>query len=194
MKFLHTLAAVVALALSVSACAFPIANSGDGFIVVVDSTGDIIATYEGNSAGYSNDLYLVSSTSDPITGPAIFNNHASPVGSTANLGSFALGTELLFRLRVNDTSNSFYTGPASRNPDNAIHARVQQAWKPDTTLVSFEDLYGGPFNYNDLSFSFKGTAAQTANSVPEPASLMLLGIGLVGLTSLRRRKDQNRKG
>ena len=41
-----------------SSFAFPIAATGDGLDVVVGSTGDIIATYEGNSAAFSNDLYL----------------------------------------------------------------------------------------------------------------------------------------
>jgi hypothetical protein len=39
---------------------FPIAQpSTEGLEVVVSSTGPVIATYQGNSATYSNDLYLV---------------------------------------------------------------------------------------------------------------------------------------
>jgi hypothetical protein len=30
---------------------------------------------------------------------------------------------------------------------------------PATTLVSFEDLYDGPFHFNDLSFSFTNTGS-----------------------------------
>src|SRR5690349_5595125 len=39
------------------------------------------------------------------------------------------------------------------------HARAQANWKSNETLVSFEDLFNGPFNYNDLSFSFVPTTA-----------------------------------
>ena len=82
----------------------------------------------------------------------------------------------------------FYTGPASRNPDSHTHARVQADWLPGTTLVSFEDLYTGPFNFNDLSFSFTNTTSGPV-SVPEPNPLvlMLAGIGIVGLMARSRR-------
>ena len=91
---------------------------------------------------------------------------------------------------VTNTSNNFYSGQASRNPDGSPHARVQSNWEPNTTLVSFEDLFMGPFNYNDLSFSFTNTSASAGDpTVPEPASLMLLGTGLLGLTTIRRRMN-----
>ena len=136
-----------------TAKAFPIAEPGtEGLKVIVSGTNAVVATYQGNSAGYSNDLYL-----DSPGGPIfVFNNHDSPVGSTFNFGSFAVGTELLFRLHVNDTGDDFFTGPADRNPDSQAHARVQQNWEPNTTLVSFEDAID--FAYNDLSFSFTNTA------------------------------------
>src|SRR4051812_14917759 len=112
--------------------AFPIANTGEGLKVFVTGTNPIVATYEGNSASYSNDLYLMlDGTGQPgddgITSNDlfIFNNHASAVGATKDLGSFALGTELEFRLFVNNTGNTFFTGPGARNPDNHAHARVQ---------------------------------------------------------------------
>lgn len=167
--------------LAMTAHAFPIAAPGtEGLKVIANGTSHVIARYEGNSAAYSDDLLF--------NGTLIFNNHATPVGTTVDLGSFAPGTELVFQLFVNNTGNSFYTGPALRNPDSHTHARVQADWLPDTTLVSFEDLYNGPFNFNDLSFSFTNTTS-SSTSVPEPNPLvlMLAGIGLVGLmTRLRR--------
>lgn len=166
--------------------AFPIAAAGtEGFKVFVANSSDIIATYQGNSAAYSNDLYLV------LPGPDvfIFNNHASAVGSTVNLGSFAIGTELEFRLHVNNTGDDFYSGPASRNPDGHTHARVQDNWASGTTLVSFEDLLNGPFDYNDLSFSFTNT--QGAQNAPDGLStglgLSFVSAVMIGLVRLRRR-------
>ena len=167
--------------------AFPIATPGtEGLSVIVSSTDDIIATYQGNSASFSNDLYL-----DMLGGTTfIFNNHSSPVGSTVNLGSFAIGTELIFRLHVNNTNNDFFTGLASRNPDDHAHARVEENWNINETLVSFEDLFNGPFVYNDLSFSFTNTDTSTSltPSVPEPISLALFGLGLVGFGFSRKKK------
>lgn len=189
---------------SFSAAAFPIAPLGtEGFVVVVSSTSDIIATYEGNSASYSNDLYLAldaggSPGDDGNTANDlfIFNNHTSPVGSTANLGSFTAGTELLFRLHVNDTGYDYFTGPASRNPDNKFHARVQTDFLPSTTLVSFEDLYDTPEfpgGFNDLSFSFVNTVGSptpTGGLVPESSSVLSGAVlaGLLGLGVRRWRK------
>lgn len=181
MKFAPKLIALAALVASLSAHAFPIAIPGTEGLLVIASGGEVTATYEGNSASYSNDLYLEN------TGTFVFNNHANTPGDTVVLGTFAAGTELLFRLHVNNTGDDFFTGPGSRNADGHPHARVQTEWMPDTTLVSFEDLYNGPFDYNDLSFSFNNTVA----GVPEPGTYALMGLGLAALGLVARRRRQS---
>ncbi|HEX8477959.1 MAG TPA: PEP-CTERM sorting domain-containing protein [Telluria sp.] len=188
MKLVQKMVAAAMLAAPLCAFAFPIAAPGtEGLTVLAGTNGDIVATYQGNSASYSNDLYLV--TDDGIAGNDvfIFNNHGSAVGSTFNLGAFAVGTALTFRLHVNDTNTDFFTG-AGANPDGHFHARVQENWESGSTLVSFEDLLNGPFDYNDLSFSFTNTVTSIPGQVPEPASMMLFGLGLAGLLGARRRR------
>ena len=167
------------LGISGNVSAFPIATGGEGLAVVVSGTGDVIATFQGNSGSFSNDLYLVG-----LPG-IIFNNQSSIVGSTVNLGSFTVGTQLLFRLHVNNTGNDFFSGAAGLNPDNHAHANVQANGVPGETLVSFEDLLNGPFDYNDLSFSFTNT---TSTNVPEPGTALLAGLGLIMLGLARRRR------
>lgn len=181
-KYLSFIATGLLMFSASLAHAFPIASTGDGLSVVVSGNGDVIATYEGNSAAYSNDLYLVN------TGAFIFNNHSSAVGSTVNLGSFAIGTELVFKLFVNNTGMSYFTGSGAGNPDGQIHARVQEEWQTDVSLVSFEDLFNGPFDFNDLSFSFTNTNTSTpVVGVPEPTPFGLLLISLLGLAWFRKK-------
>ena len=185
MGLMSKIAAFSAMAvMSVSAFAFPIAAVGTEGNPVIATGGQVIATYLGNSAGYSNDLFL---NGNPLL---IFNNHATPVGTTVNLGTFAAGTELVFRLHVNNTGDDFFTGLASRNVDNLFHARVQADWQPGTTLVSFEDLRGTPEGqngYNDLSFSFSNTSV---TPVPEPETWGLMLAGLAAVAAVARRKKQ----
>lgn len=182
--------------LSVSVHAFPIAKPGTEGQQLFTTSGDsVIATYQGNSASYSNDLYLMldenglpGNDGDTTNDLFIFNNHTSPIGSTVDIGSFAIETELLFRIHVNNTGYDFFTGVATNNADGQFHARVEENWQPNTTLVSFEDLYdlsGNSSNFNDLSFSFSNTSV-----VPEPETyaMFLMGLGLIGAMARCRQR------
>jgi hypothetical protein len=191
------LAGLAASALSTfSASAFPIAIGGEGAAILVVGNDPVIATYQGNSAAFSNDLYLarlsdgtVGIDVDNSNDLFIFNNHTSPVGSTMSLGAFSIGTELIFRLFVNDTEYNYFSGLSSRNPDGRPHARVQGNWMPNETLVSFEDLFGlpeYPAGFNDLSYSFTNTSTPTPS--PEPVTLALLCAGIAGVALMRRRR------
>ncbi|MFT4517729.1 MAG: hypothetical protein ACI9JM_000106 [Halioglobus sp.] len=176
---------LIALFCPMVAKAFPIASFGDGLIAVVNSTEDIIATYLGNSAQFSNDLFYGFTTGD--TSNFIFNNQETPLNTSVNLGSFAIGTELIFRLGVRDNNTNFLTGPGDRNLDGEIHARIQENWIPNVALVSFEDLVGGPFDFNDLSFSFSNISG-VSFGVPVVGTLALCLGGLLAVFGVRRKE------
>src|SRR5262249_28272273 len=109
-------------------------------------------------------------------------------------GTFGLGQEVVFRLFVQNTGDSWYSGDASRNSDGYAHFATQAfndvtTHATYTTLGGFEDLRGGgDRDRNDLMFETSGASAVTAT--PEPATLSLLVTGLITLGGVgyRRRK------
>jgi hypothetical protein len=108
---------------------------------------------------------------------------------------------------------AYYMGNASNNNDNALHAVVMSAadWNlaatnsgclaenppcyladASTRVVGFEDLTAlGDEDWNDLVFSFTNVS-----TVPEPGTMGLLALGLVGLSGaglVRRRSAKRNK-
>ncbi|HEY7559263.1 MAG TPA: DUF4114 domain-containing protein [Candidatus Binatia bacterium] len=163
-----------------------------GANVIVNTTGHVTATYLGHTARISNDLYLNSPTN---SFGLIFNNHATPIGTTFDLGTFTAGTELIFRLHAHEsggtdlTPRDYFTGAAGRNPDGIAHAYVDGQYALNATYVGFEDVFGGgDLDYDDLKFSFTNTRAET---LPEPATFLLLGTGLGALALTRRLRRAN---
>jgi hypothetical protein len=159
---------------------------GQFFSLGGQATAQIIS----QGARYNNFLYLASPTTVFIGG-----NHdpGTPPWPVVNLGVIPAGQELIFRLDVYEPLwgpppgtllGSYYTGPASRNPDGIEHAVV--TWLgPGTAKIGFEDKRGGgDRDYDDVVFIVNSAHA------PEPSSLMLLGLGTVGSAGilLRRRR------
>jgi hypothetical protein len=161
--------------------------------------GPIEITVLPYDAGYTNELYLFSTATRL---PIASNTEVGRVVILPNLQSLgvAVGDELLFGIVVTDTGNTFLIGPASRNIDNFAHATVDYAEgaNSDVAELTFEDLlWGGDADYNDAIFRLRGgiglerLTEAVILATPEPASVILLVLGLAGLASVFRRKKQS---
>ncbi|MBE2216117.1 MAG: DUF4114 domain-containing protein [Opitutaceae bacterium] len=167
---------LVAASVFLAAAAHAVPILGGNIVVTADS--EVHVTFEGYSAGYTSQLFLQNPGNDL---GMLFVNKTTAVGSTIALGTFAAGTELIFRLFVVPTGQNFLTGDALRNSDNIAHAYIETIG--NKTFVGFEDIWGGgDRDYNDYMFSV------TANPVPDSAAtgaLLVLGLGALALARRR---------
>ena len=103
-----------------------------------------------SNAGFTSELRLF----EPLPERTLALN--SETGKIVPLGSFPSGTELIFGIFVQNTGNTFKMGPASRNPDNVIHAEVVPV-SQGIYNVGFEDQFGGgDLDLDDNVFQFRG--------------------------------------
>jgi hypothetical protein len=153
--------------------------------VFVKTTGDVVAECLGQTAAYTDVLYLDS----PANSFGIIFDNNAPVGTSFDLGTFYAGTELVFRIHVNETGYDFFTGPGSRNPDGLVHAVAINNYLglPNKTYVGFEDLFGGgDKDYDDIKFS--------VTVVPTPAPFFLIGSGIGAMALMRRMRRKDAAG
>ncbi|WP_321429450.1 DUF4114 domain-containing protein [uncultured Methanolobus sp.] len=126
-----------------------IPEPGDSVIVPYDS--NVVITFLASNSGY-NDQFGLSSPSSMFFG----YGYSTPAGTVFDLGNYTNGTELILYL-TNQPGQTFYSGPASRNPDNVAHAYVKSI-SDDTWNVGWEDLYGGgDRDYNDIIYNITFT-------------------------------------
>ena len=191
------LAAAVALGTATAAqAALPIYGSPGNvnpadYAFTAAADGDIIAYFAGHTAGYTNFLRLEVNGVD--TGLEGLNNQVTALGTSFNFGPVQAGDQLVFKIRVSNTGEFFYS-KRSLNPDGITHI-FSSAYAggdfgiPAGTYVGFEDLNGGgDKDYDDLRFVFTNVGGGEVG-VPEPATwaMLITGFGLVGVSVRRRR-------
>lgn len=167
-------------------------------LVFATSSGGIDAWYMGSTAGFEDqiDVYDVQTGYD--SGRILDNRSTAPgteIAIGTGPGEINAGDELIFFI---DSPLGRYGSVAAYSMDGANHAyiaafgggTVNHREIPAGLFVGMEDVpfFLSDLDYNDDSFVFRGVSpvAETA----EPASLALLGTGLLGALWLRRKKEQ----
>lgn len=229
MKALNVVGAgalVAALALvaapGVRADGVMVAGGTIGEQVYKAGSDNLFVKFVGKQASYTNDTYYFLTLGS--SGEFLFRNNDVP-GTTheaTTSSGLATGAEAIFGICANvgsgstpgtgcTVNNTYYTGPASRNPDDRFHAAVwtREAFLAGCALdptrcnpnivsllsdtdfnlvIGFEDSfnYNIDHDFNDVVFAVKG-----ATTVPEPVTMTLLATGLAGMGgagALKRRK------
>jgi hypothetical protein len=199
-----TLVFLLGAATPVRADSIPYANVGQ---VAPTNTFEAISTgyvsgyfvqggaASGGTAAFIDVVGLLDLTTGTFSG-WLFDNQTTKPGSMANFGKVNAGDTLAIMILDVLPPLGMYSSDPALSSDGVNHVfatswaggMLNGAYIPAGLYIGTEDLpiWLSDVNYNDDSFVLKGVTVVA--SVPEPVSLLLFGVGILGLAALSRRK------
>ena len=164
---------VIAILATVSGTARTHAQVDDGEIVIFEECSVVSLAVQASDALFTNVFWRFGPDSD-------LGVNSKQVGDSINIGEVPAGTELILGIIVNETGNTFKTGPGSRNPDGEVHAIVSG------NTVGFEDKAAGEpfadFDYDDAMLAISTEPCAVVQQVTLTVEINPASTGSGGVT------------